>query len=150
MTTLDDVASVVDQLARALPPTAAVVTRESTEDGAAILLSPKGEHSADVRIDIMAGNPHVFISAGHGGIFEVPPEGHRYSDLDLLDEIRAICLAVIRGEFRETVWFKGDEVVGGHGVVRIGSSDVGDRWRKVFSNPFTRTVRRSYSYAPYA
>jgi len=149
MTRIDVVAAVVDQLARALPQNAASVTRESTEDGAAVLLTPTNEHSAEVRIEVMADLPQVFVNAGRGGVFEVPVEGRRYSDLDALDEIRAICVAVIHGEFHERVWLKGEEVVGGHGVVRIGSSEAGDRWRKLFTNPFTRTVKRSYSYAPY-
>ena len=74
------------------------------------------------------------------------PEGREYSDLSQLDELRAHCLAVIRGEFTETVWQKGDKVIGGRGRARVGSNQVGNFWRHVFTNPLRRTRKRRYAY----
>jgi hypothetical protein len=89
------------------------------------------------------------VSLGRGSVFEVPREGHRYTDLDCLDEIRALCVAAIRGELRETVVFKGDEVVGADTRLKVGSTEIGDSWRQL-TNPFRRPVKRSFEYEPYA
>lgn len=86
---------------------------------------------------------------GRGAVYEVPPEGRRYSDLSQLDEVRALCLAAIRGEFRETVWFKGEDVVAGRGWATIGSEEVGDLWRQLFTNPLRLRRKRSFAYSPY-
>jgi hypothetical protein len=61
------------------------------------------------------------VTLGRGAVFEVPREGHRYTDLDFLDGIRALCVAANCGKLRETVLFKGDEVVGADAKVRSGS-----------------------------
>jgi hypothetical protein len=55
----------------------------------------------------------------------------------------------VRGEFDETVWLKGDDVVGARGRAKIGSGEVGDLWRQVFTNPLRRTRKRVYAYDPY-
>jgi hypothetical protein len=89
------------------------------------------------------------VSLGLGAVFEVPRGGHRYTDLNFLDEIRALCVAAIRGEFRETVLFKGDQVVGADAKIRVGSIETGDSRRRL-TNPLRRPVRRSYGYEPYA
>jgi hypothetical protein len=69
--------------------------------------------------------------------------------LDYLDEVRAICLAAIRGDVSETAWFKGSEIVGGAGKVKIGTSEVGDTWRQLFTNPLRRSRKKSFNYEPY-
>lgn len=97
----------------------------------------------------LSTRPSIFVSLGRGAVFELGPEGRDYSDLMQLDELRALCLAAIRGDFRETVWFKGDEVIGGRGWAKVGSEEVGHRWRQVFTNPFRRTRKRLYAYEPY-
>jgi hypothetical protein len=92
---------------------------------------------------------NIYLSLGRGAVYELAPEGQRYTDLAQLDEFRAICLAAVRGEFTETVWLKGDEVIGARGRAKIGSGEVGDYWRQVFTNPLRRTRKRDYSYDPY-
>jgi hypothetical protein len=46
--------------------------------------------------------PGTFVSLGRGAVFELGPEGRDYSDLTQIDELRALCLAAVRGDFRET------------------------------------------------
>ena len=40
-------------------------------------------------------------------------------------------------------------VGGARGRARIGSGEVGDLWRQVFTNPLRRTRKRVYAYDPY-
>jgi hypothetical protein len=69
--------------------------------------------------------------------------------LTQLDELRALCLAAVRGEFRETVWFKGEDVVGGRGWAKVGSREVGHLWRQASTNPLRRTRKQLCGYDPY-
>jgi hypothetical protein len=71
------------------------------------------------------------------------------ADLTQIDELHALCLAAVRGDFRETVWFKGDEVIGSRGWAKIGSDEVGHRWGRSSrtrsggrESAFTRTTLR--------
>jgi hypothetical protein len=109
-------------------------------------VTPSRSSAARIQVAVDAG---IFVSLGRGAVFELGPEGRDYSDLTQLDELRALCLAAVRGDFSETVWFKGDEVIGGRGWAKIGSDEVGHRWRQVFTNPLRRTRRRLYAYDPY-
>jgi hypothetical protein len=77
-----------------------------------------------------------------------PGEGRRYSELGFLDEVRALCLAAINGRLVETVRFQGAKVVGARAKTTIGSVEVGDSWRKVFTNPFRRSTQETFSYEP--
>lgn len=105
--------------------------------------------SSAARIHAHVDETDIYLSLGRGAVYELVRDGRRYSDLTQLDELRALCLAAVRGEFSETVWLKGDDVVGARGRARIGSREVGDLWRQVFTNPLRRTRKRVYAYDPY-
>jgi hypothetical protein len=140
-------------LARSLPEGAAEFqvdpNAETTSRRTIFMLNPSNPSAARVHIDVEEHSDVVAVSLGRGAAFEVPREGHRYTDLDFLDEIRALCVAAIRGEFRETVLYKGDEIVGADARVMIGSTETGDSWR-CLTNPFRRPVKRAFEYEPYA
>jgi hypothetical protein len=147
------VEQVLTSLARSLPAGAAALevdqAAETTSRRTIFLLIPSNPSAARVHVDVEEHSDVVAVTLGRGAVFEVPREGHRYTDLDFLDEIRALCVAAISGELRETVLFKGDEVVGADAKVKVGSIETGDSWRKL-TNPLRRPVRRSYEYEPYA
>jgi hypothetical protein len=122
----DAVEEMVRGLARSLPDSAAELqvdrNAETTSRRTIFMLIPSKPSAAQVHLDIEEHSDVVAVSVGRGAVFEVPREGHRYTDLDCVHEIRALCLAAIRGELRETVWFKGEEVVAADAKVRIGSA----------------------------
>lgn len=140
-------------LVRSLPDGAAELeidrTAETTSRRTIFLIRPSKPSAARIHVDVEEHSDIVAITLGRGAVFEVPLEGHRYTDLDFLDEIRALCVAAIRGDFRETVLFKNDRIVGANARVGVGSVETGDSWRRL-TNPFRRPVRRSYEYEAYA
>jgi hypothetical protein len=103
--------------------------------------------AARIHVDVVP--PNIYPSLGRGAVYELGPQGRDSTDLTQLDELRALCLAAIRGDFTETVWMKGDDAVGGRGRARVGSGEVGHFWRQAFTNPFRRTTKHMYPYDPY-
>lgn len=147
------VEEVVTAVTRTLPPGVAELTVDRNEEREGrrtiLVVTPANPSAARIHVEVEEQLDVVAVSLGRGAIFEVPAEGHRYTDLDCLDEVRALCVAAIRGELRETVLFKGDEVVGADATIKIGSIETGDSWRQ-FTNPLRRPVKRSFDYEPYA
>jgi len=147
------VEAMIRELASALPDGVAELSVQSDPSlgsgGRMLVLSPSNSSAARIHVDVSDELGFVSVSLGRGALFEVPVEGHRYSDLDSLDEVRALCLAAVRGHLVETVRFKGSEVVGASATARIGSAEVGDSWHKVFVNPFRRGQKKTFTYEPY-
>jgi hypothetical protein len=147
------VKEVIARLAQSLPEGVATLSVKRRPalgvEWNSFMLTPIRPSAAPIHIDVDEDSGIVFLSLGRGAVFEVSPEGRRYSDLSQLDEVRALCLATIRGEFRETVWFKGEDVVGGRGWATVGSEEVGDSWRQLFTNPLRFRKKRSFEYEPY-
>lgn len=143
------VSSVLNRIVETLPPGTATLTSSESERQTTFTLSPANADAAEIEVIVARDLPAVGITIGRGAVYEVPVEGHRYTDLDFGEEIRAICLAAVDGGVRETVWYKGSDVVGGRGYAHIGSREVGDHWRKLLSNPLRRAVKVSFSYEPY-
>jgi hypothetical protein len=141
----------VARLMDLIPDGVATLSVEGTgSDGEYLILTPSNPRAASIHIDVNDHSDVVTLTIGRGAVFEVPLEGKRYSDLPYLEEIRAICLAAIRGDITETVWFKGGEVIGGAGKAKIGSSEVGDSWRRLFTNPFRKSTKKKFIYDAYA
>lgn len=114
-----------------------------------VSLTPVDPQAAGVVVHAEAGLPDVDVLLGRGGVFEVPATGRRYSDLDQLDEVRALCLAAVEGRYRETVWMIGDEVVRARGVVTIGSARVPALWAHLRLNLLKRPKRYEFDYGRY-
>jgi hypothetical protein len=152
VSTIEAVEGVIVRLLEQLPDGAAALSVENdiSPRGKSLILTPSNPSAASIHVDVSDDSDVVTLTIGRGAVFEVPLEGHRYSRLPYLDEIRAICLAAIHGEIEETVWFKGRDIIGGTGSAKIGSTKVGDSWRKLFTNPLRRATKRSFVYEPYA
>jgi hypothetical protein len=146
------VENLMQSLVASLPQGIASLSVEANaafRGGVMFIITPSNPSAARILLNLSDESDDISLCLGRGAIFEVPPEGHRYSDLNSLDEIRALCLAAIRGNFVETVSFKGTEVVGARGKARIGNAEVGDTWRKVFTNPLRPTRKETFTYRPY-
>lgn len=149
----DAVESMMRGLVSSLPDEVAEFSVQSNPSlgrgGRMLVLTPSNPSAARIHVDVSDESSFVSVSLGRGAVFEVPLEGNRYSSLDFLDEIRALCMAAIRGHLVETVRFKGSEVVGARATAQIGKAEVGDSWRKVFTNPFRRSHTKTFTYPPY-
>jgi hypothetical protein len=145
------VAELLDRLLQALPANAARLEvrpgKDSTEGLVNFIVTPARPTAATIHVAV--ADPDIYLSLGRGAVYELAPAGRSYTELEQLDELRALCLAGIRGEFRETVWVKGDDVVGGRGWATVGSAEVGHLWRQAFTNPLRRARKSSHSYQPY-
>jgi hypothetical protein len=139
-------------LARLPEGAASLSIEDNTTTGGykSFIITPSRKAAATIHVDVSEDSDIVGVTLGRAGVFEVPESGHRYSDLPYLDEVRALCLAAIRGDIEETVWFKGNDVIGGRPRVRIGSAEVGDAWRKLPTNPLRRAIPKSFTYEPYS
>ncbi len=147
---LERVVSVVQDVARTLPDGCASLTLHGDLENEVIVgLQPRDGGAAPVVVHAEAGLAIIDVGLGLGGFFEVPRAGRRYSDLDQLDEVRALLLAAVEGRYRETVWLLDEEAVRSNGVVTIGTTDVPVVWAQFRLNPFRRPVRREFDYAPY-
>jgi hypothetical protein len=145
------VEEVLTRLVETLPEGVARLERVPADglgpEGSTFVVTPTRSSAAHIRAHV--DETDIYLSLGRGAVYELVPEGRRYSDLTQLDELRALCLAAVRGEFTETVWLKGDDVVGARGRAKVGSDEVGDLWRQVFTNPLRRTRKRFCTYDPY-
>ena len=109
------VEKMIRQIAQPLPEgvaTLEVKRGSSCNPPVGFALTPNRPSAARIHIDVDEQARIAFLAIGRGAVYEIPSDGRRYSDLSQLDELRALCLAAVRGEFRETVSLKGHEVVG--------------------------------------
>lgn len=149
-----DVCRLLEVLATTVAAGNADVTVETSnaplrKDIIAYLL-PRNPRAARVTVHVEEGVPLVDVMLGRGGMFEVPTSHARYTDLDPLDEVRALCVAAINGEYRETIWTDRGDVVRSHGTVRVGSAVIPVRWRMLgLRRPFRKLVRADIEYEPY-
>lgn len=112
-----------------------------------IELRPNSTTSA--RIAARITNKGVVLFLGQGAIFEVPSRGHRYTDLDCLDEVRTLSTGVIEGHFDETLMLSAGLIIGATGRVSFGDSIACARWHKAFVNPFRKREKVTKKYDPY-
>jgi len=144
------VLDVVERIVASLPPGTADLAVEETGPSMTARIEPSNPGAAEVAVHVESGVPVIDVILGKGGFFEVSTERSRFSDLEEpLDEVRALCLAAVRGNYRETIRLKGDEVVSSRGIVTIGSREEPVRWKQLFTNPFRRSVHRVLRYEPY-
>jgi hypothetical protein len=145
-----DIVELVEGIVSTLPPGTAVISVERSTTEVAARVEPANPAAAPITVHAEVDVPVIDVVLGKGGFFEVSTNRARYSDLEEpLDEVRALCLAAIRGDYKETVRFKGAEVVSSTAVVLIGSREEPLHWRQLFTNPLKRTRRCKFDYEPY-
>lgn len=138
-------------VASAGPEHSELIVTDLRPDGTEVLVrvSPKRPSGASILVHVDEHVPVIDVTLGRGGFYEVPLERGRYTDLTALDEVRALCLAAVKGRYRETVWLKGDDVIRSSGVAHIGSREAPVRWAQLSTNPFRRAMRLDLAYEPY-
>jgi hypothetical protein len=140
------------ELVSKLPQSCASIHLRSEPKCAVLDLVPANPNAAPISITVpLAEKQGVTLVAGKGSFFEIPPEGHRYTDLPFVEEVRSICIAVIAGTLSESVLLDGDEVLQGEGSIKLSqaSAPTTVRWRQFYFRPFRKKDRKHFRYEPY-
>lgn len=140
------------ELVSKLPERCAATQVKSEPECAVLELVPANPNAAPISVTVPVDEKQgVTLTAGKGSVFEIPPEGHRYTDLPLTEEVRSICLAVIAGTLSESVLLDGDDVLQGTGSIKLpqASTLTEVRWRQIYFRPFRRKDRKHFRYQPY-
>ena len=146
---LENLEAALRELLRTLPETAASISMRSQADVSQIRVTPINPRAAAITVIVPNNESEgVTLIAGKGSYFEIPPDGHRYTNLPLLDEVQSIACAVIGGGLRESVKMLGDEVVQGVGTINL-PKPMTVHWRQFLFRPFKRKESREFSYEPY-
>lgn len=144
-----DYRTLFEDLSRTLPSgCASLVCGEEPTTGELIMqLIPASGKAAriEARVEMAVG---VTLSFGEGAVFEVPLKGMRYTNLPCLEEVRALCLAVIAGRFEEVVYTAKSEVLGAKAKILL-EKPVVESWRALRFYPFRKTEKKYLTYAPY-
>jgi hypothetical protein len=137
------------ELLRNMPERSASISVRSQPEVSQISVTPTNPRAAPITV-IVPNNESdgVTLIAGKGSYFEIPPDGHRYMNLPLLDEVKSIASAVIAGGLRESVKMVGDEVVQGVGTINL-PKPMTVRWGQLSFRPFRKKEKREFSYEPY-
>jgi hypothetical protein len=132
-----------------LPNDCAFLRLEAGDRATVIKMVPTDPKAAPITVIVPDDeNADVTLVAGKGSYFEIPRTGRRYTNLPLLEELRAISRAVVNGKLHEEVTMDSGEVVSG-----IGHTEVPDpvtvRWRKLSFRAFGKTQTVRLRYEPY-
>jgi hypothetical protein len=143
---------IIDDLVRALPDQSFRIEESYPErvatDELAMTLRPANEQAASITIHVMEGVPVVDLVLGEGGFYEVRMD-QGIEQREVKQRILRLAAAAIEGNYSETLWKKGDDVVRSRGTAIVGGNPVAVSWRQLFTNPFQRTRRSDRHYAPY-
>ena len=147
----EQVATLFRQLAESLPEgSVSLEIKPNSEPvlrGTRIELIPAVSSAA--RISAVALNRGVvYLTFGRATSLEVEVE-HGCSPGTLIEDIRPLCEAVIRGNFEEDVWLEGSRAFKSIGRVNLGGKVITIRYRGSF-HPFERTNKEHIEYSPFA
>lgn len=146
----DELLALFEQLVNSLPQGCASISVNPLTGG------------MDFALDLVPGNPNaaaigaaihegavIYLYFGHGAVFEVPDTGRRYTSFPCLDEVRALCSAVMAGKFEEVVTFVDSRVVGARAKIDLGGEVAVEAWRELAFSPFRKEKKEYFKYSPY-
>lgn len=138
------------ELLEALPDGCASI-RRTTETHAVVLeVAPSEPSAAPISAIVPADEGRgITLIAGKGSYFEIPKDGHRYTDQPLFGELKAICSAVINGRLEEWVALDEGDIVRAKGTIGLDRA-VTVRWRELSLRAFRHKLKTHYRYKPWA
>lgn len=113
-----------------------------------IKIDPFLHTAAKISAKIVDGEG-IYLFLGHGSVFEIPLRGGRYTDMPCQNEAIAICEATIKGNLREIVYTKDNNVVGAKSELQMDGQVISSSWRQFLTNPFRKTIESKFAYSPY-
>ncbi len=115
-----------------------------------ISVIPRNPRAAAINLEVVERNV-VFLHMGQGTTFEFPKWfGIGLGGHTELEQIDRLTTAVAEGKFEEDLFYCGDELVAGKGVVHLSDIDVPMRWRRLKLGLFRRKSKRHIAYEPYS
>lgn len=148
----DKLEILIRDLANSLPPHCASYSVNRNPQGAGgiiVALTPNSETAAGIVAHAQSGWDGVELIFGKGSVFEVSPKGKHYTNLPHLQEVQALCRAVIEGHFEETVWMVGSKIIKCVGKIVVSNKTIMSHWRTFFINPFLSRQQSLIRYRPY-
>jgi hypothetical protein len=144
----EHVTSLLKEVAESLPHGKASINIKRApqiqHEGVSISLVPASPTAASIVADARNGFPIISLVLGKSTLVEVLPDGKKPQ----LDEVHAICDAVIQGRFQEDLTLVGTEITKCVGRIDIdGREQIFRYFGRIF--PFKKNERRHISYAPY-
>jgi hypothetical protein len=124
---------------------------EYPERGAVVRLSPANERSASVRISVAHGDRDAVIDFGRNSRIELFDRS-RQPDMgaeSLVEECRMIASAVVGGEVREQVVWKGESIIESKAVLGMPTQPITTSSHVLGSPLLGRKRTETYEYAPY-
>jgi len=142
---------VAARLAKIIDAQKAVIEESSGPDCTLFTVRPARPQAASLTVVVPADGKVITVIAGKGTVFEIPEEGGSYTGLAALEELEAICMAVMTNGLEESVVLDGDELLSGTGETRLpGASKLTRvRWRRLTFRPFSKKDRINVRYEPW-
>ena len=137
------------ELLDALPEGCASIRRTSETRVVVLEMVPSRPSAAPISAIVPRDDRQgLTLVAGKGSYFEIPRDGHRYTDQPLFEEVKTICSAVIAGRLEEWVALDGADVVRGKGTIGLHRT-VTVRWRELSLRAFRHKLRNHCRYDPW-
>lgn len=145
---LPDVVNLFQTILANLPPGSARLETEHREDGEVrVKLIPSNPLAAKM-VARGGGKMGYDLSVGSGTLFEIIPSRKMTTNRSAVEEFRAICEAVIDGNFEETVYTVEGKTVKTVGKLTIDNKSTKTRqWYSFY--PLVPKKKRVIKYAPY-
>lgn len=137
------VVEMFETILAALPPGSAKLETQQQPDGeVSVRLIPNNPAAAPIAAR-GGGQLRYELVLGQGTIYEILP-GRRFP----VETLRAVCSAVIAGDFEETVYMVGKTVAKAVGKLKVhGKTQQTRAWLGFY--PFVPKKKRVIQYAPY-
>jgi hypothetical protein len=154
---MEDYIKLFQQLLNSLSPNCASLKISDEPLTGGLLIEVKPASSKAAKIDaIVESDFGVHLEFGVGAVFDVPLKGKRYTDLPCYDEVKALCTAVIAGEFEEKVLFVETKVLGAVKTKVLGAKariflekPWIEKWRELEFHPGRKKEWKHFKYSPY-
>ncbi len=138
----------MDELSKLVPIGLATIQTEidPAQESIVVKIIPTLSKSAPILIHFDTEPSIIDLTIGESTRFEIFKDKAGCPGLEYL---KSICIAVVEGNFRETVWYKSDDIVKAEGELVINNKVVKSSYKKLLSNPLAKTIKKHYDYNPY-
>lgn len=123
--------------------------KENTGSDVVAIITPLNPQAAkiDARLELDFG---VYLLFGVASAFEVPLKGGYYTKGSCMEEVKALCAAVIRGRFEEEiVTVNGQLLKGTTTLVLENGKVIRESWSRFKFYPFHHKDTSQYKYSAY-
>lgn len=152
--TPDRVEKIVRDVAGHLVPASARidVDRFSSPDITSIWLMPIRKTAATLTLGVDDSGFRVYLLLGRAIRLEIDRKGSTITKAPADDEIRMVCRAIVKGQFKEQLWLRNSEIRRALGILTL---DNGSEIKLGYGNaaalllPFGERTTVEYVYTPY-